>query len=248
MVKDNLVALRRAIGEAAQSCGRRPEEIRIVAVSKGQPVERIVEAVRCGLVDIGENRVQEAQAKLPLVSQRLGSTLIPGENRAQSSDRSGIQWHMVGRLQSNKARKAAGLFHWIHSVDSVHLARKLSAAAVELSRRLTVLLEVNTSGEPAKGGVEPSTVRNLALQVAGLPGLDLVGLMTIGPLTDDRQRILKSFYILRDLRDELRNDCPDLKGLSELSMGMSGDYREAIMAGATIVRIGTALFGKAAVD
>lgn len=213
---DRLRMVRDRIAEAALRSGRQVEEVRLLPVTKGVAVERIREAVSLGLSDFGENRVQEAREKAQALT--------------------GVRWHGIGRLQTNKASQAARLFVAVQSVDRARLARVLGGSAVRYGRNLEVLVEVNVSGEPEKGGVSPDGLAPLLEEVADTPGLDLRGLMTVGPREDAR----RAFAELRELRDRYLRDYP---GLVELSMGMSGDLEDAVAEGSTIVRIGTALFG-----
>jgi len=216
---ERLASVRGRIRAAAERVGRDPSSVRLIGASKTVPAAVLVEAVRAGLADLGENRVQEAEAKAPLLRADLTDGAVP-------------VWHLIGHLQSNKARKAVALFDWIHSVDSPRLADGLERIAQELGRAPRVLIEVNTSGEASKEGVAPDDAAALIAHVAGLGTLRLAGLMTIGPTGGDPR---PAFRLLRRLRDAA--------GLDELSMGMSGDFEAAIEEGATIVRVGSALFG-----
>jgi len=216
---ERLEAVRARMQAAATRVGRDPASVRLIGASKTVPAGVLVQAVRAGLSDLGENRVQEAEAKAPLL-------------RSDLTDGAGPTWHLIGHLQSNKARKAIALFDWIHSVDSPRLADALDRIALELGRTPRVLIEVNTSGEASKEGVAPEDAPALIAHVAGLASLRLKGLMTIGPLAGDPR---PAFRLLRRLRDTA--------GLVELSMGMSGDFEAAIEEGATMVRVGSALFG-----
>lgn len=215
-IAENLARVRKQIAEAAEKAGRSPDEIRLVGVSKTFPAEAVIAAVQAGLADIGENRVQEAATKAPAVVE---AGLRPN-------------WHLVGHLQSNKAKAALDVFTTIHSVDSVHVAEALSRHA---RQPVSVLLEVNVAGEASKFGFRPEETLKAAERIARLPGLSLLGLMTVAPLVDDPEQIRPVFRTLRELRDVL--------GLRELSMGMSDDYHVAIGEGATMVRIGRAIFG-----
>ena len=208
---ERLAEVRARIRAAAERVGRDPATVRLIGASKTVEAARLESFVQAGLVDLGENRVQEAEAKAGLT---------------------GVTWHLIGHLQSNKARKAVALFEWIHSVDSPRLADALDRIAGELGRRPRVLVEVNTSGEASKHGVPPGDARGLVDYVRGLPHLSLEGLMTIGPLAGDPRG---AFRALRELAVE--------STLNELSMGMSGDFEVAIEEGATMVRVGSALFG-----
>ncbi|NQT34800.1 YggS family pyridoxal phosphate-dependent enzyme [bacterium] len=224
----------RQIAESALRVGRNPESVRIVGVSKRQPNDKLVTAVLDGLREIGENRVQEASEKRPIVEKLLEEV---------GFDISQLKWHMVGRLQSNKAATAAGLFDVIQSVENVKIANRLSRTAAELGKSLEVFIEVNTSGEASKAGVHPDSIIDLIGEIKSLPGIKLNGLMTLGPLTEDRDRIRASFDRLKETLDGIEVEFPSLTAGWDLSMGMSGDFSEAIAAGATIVRIGTAIFG-----
>ncbi len=226
--------VRNIVSEAAIRARRNPDDVKIVGVSKRHSADLIVDAVSAGLYDIGESRVQETAIKKPIVDQMLTERGI---------NPSIIRWHMIGKLQSNKANKAAELFDVIQSVDSVRLAQKLSVAAERLNKQIEILVEVNISGESAKSGVSPDDLSEFIAGIANLPAISINGLMTIGPLTDDISRITEAFDKFRQLRDHVSKQQPALAADCELSMGMSGDYILAIEAGATIVRIGTAIFG-----
>jgi pyridoxal phosphate enzyme (YggS family) len=225
-IAENYQRVRERIARAAARAGRRPEEIVLVAVSKTQPPAAIEEAFAAGLREFGENRVQEFEEKQPKISSISA------------------RWHLVGHLQSNKARRAASLFQAIDSVDSLALAQKLDRAVAETpsSPKLPVLLEVRLAPEETKGGVDADLVPALVEGVRALSHLDLRGLMCIPPLFDDPEKVRPYFRRLRELRDTV---CQRLGGvLPELSMGMSHDFEIAIEEGATQVRIGTALFGE----
>jgi hypothetical protein len=230
-----LAGIRKELSESALAAGREPGAIRIVGVSKLHPPDAVVEAIVAGLKEVGENRVQEAAVKLPEVRRRLGELGL--DSRA-------TRWHFIGRLQSNKAAKAVELFDVIQSVDSVKLAHRLSRLASERGKILEVFVEVNTSGEPGKGGIALENAREVVEAIESLPALSMGGLMTIGPLTEDTQQIREAFDALRSLRDELAVVRQIPPGRWALSMGMSGDFPIAVAAGADIVRIGTALFGE----
>jgi pyridoxal phosphate enzyme (YggS family) len=219
-IADRAASLRADVGAAAERAGRDPTAIRIVAVTKTWPVEVCVAALAAGFVALGENRVQEAEPKV---------AALPG-----------AEWHLVGRLQSNKARRAANLFAAIHSVDSVALLERLDALAHDTGRSLRVLLQVNTTDEPQKGGFDPSALADpaLAAAIAGARHALPVGLMTIARAAVDAR---EPFGMLRRLRDDLEQRA--VRPLPELSMGMSDDWPAAVAEGATILRLGTALFG-----
>ena len=225
---ERLAAVRARIARSAARSGRPAEAVRLVGASKTVPASRLVEALAAGLSDLGENRVQEAEAKIPQV---LGA-LPTGAAKPT--------WHLIGRLQSNKVRKAVGLFDWIHSVDSPRLADALDRVAAELGCAPRVLIEVNTAGEASKAGVRPEETSALIEHVARLPRLELRGLMTVGPLVTAPEEARPAFRALKALLDQGRRAAP---GMDTLSMGMSGDFEVAIEEGATLVRVGSALFG-----
>ena len=208
------------IRAACDRAGRDPGTVLLLPVSKGQSAEAVAEAANLGLRIFGENKVQEAKVKIPQCSSRL-------------------QWHMIGHLQSNKARDAVQLFSCIQSIDSLSLAEEVNKWAEKLSKRVPVMLEVNTAGEATKFGFTPE---NLPVEaINALPRLELQGLMTVAPYSPTPERVRPYFKKLRELREQ----CSDQLGapLPHLSMGMSGDFEIAIEEGATIIRIGTALFG-----
>ena len=210
---------------ACQRAGRRPEEVRLVAVSKLVPPEAIREACEAGLNDFGENRVQEAHLKRPALSDLT------------------LTWHLIGHLQSNKAKPARELFRWIQSIDSLRVAEKLHRAAPGSSDRLTVLVEVNLGGEATKSGVREEEALELTGKIGELGTLELRGLMVVPPYFEDPGRARPYFSRLRKLASVI--DSARLPGVSmqELSMGMSHDFEAAIEEGATVVRVGTAIFG-----
>jgi len=214
-IAERVAHVRQQVERAAERSGRSPADVAIVAVSKSFPSQAIEEAAAAGIAHVGENRVQEAAAKIP------GLRRLP------------VTWHLVGHLQANKAKTALELFDIIHSVDSLHLAEVLSHRA---QRPLPVLLEVNVASEASKFGFPPSEVIAAAQAVARLPHLDLRGLMTVAPWASDPQAVRPVFRHLRRLGVAL--------GLPELSMGMTDDFEVAIEEGATLVRIGRAIFGE----
>ena len=198
-----------------------PQPVTIVAVTKGFGPDAIRAALDAGLADIGENRVQEAVQKQDALRELTG-----------------IRWHLIGHLQRNKARVVAGRFALVHSLDSLELARELDRRSPTPQR---VLLQVNVAGEAQKSGCAPEEAPVLARQAAGLEHLRLEGLMTLAPLTDDEDVQRRTFRDLRVLRDSIKEE--DGIWLPTLSMGMSGDYASAVLEGATVIRLGTALFG-----
>ena len=223
----NLERLRAALADAAHRAGRRPEDVKLVAVSKTQPAEAMAAAIAAGQRVFGENTVQDALTKIPRFAGQ------------------GLEWHFVGHLQSNKARFIPGNFAWVHSLASVKLGQRLARLAQEQNTVINTLVEVNITRDPAKHGVTPADVAPLLDQLlkANLNGIHLRGLMAIGPHPATESGRRASFAALRKLRD----DCVQrfvLPGFTELSMGMSGDFIEAIQEGSTQVRIGTAIFGE----
>ncbi len=221
----NLIELRRRIAEACALCNRNPDEITIVAVTKTHPALTIKEAVAHELHDIGESKIQEAEPKIT----SLGPI---------------ARFHLIGHLQSNKVRKAVALFDVIQSVDSLKLAEEISRRAGEIGRTIECLIEVNSSGEASKSGVTPGETADLIRETQDLPSLRLVGLMTVGPLTDDPEQVRAAFRTCRELFERGKDNVGD--GFNTLSMGMSDDFPEAIAEGSTMIRIGTALFGSRA--
>jgi pyridoxal phosphate enzyme (YggS family) len=225
-ISSNVRQVREEIHQAAAASGRNPEDVTLVAICKTFPVEAISEAIAAGLRIFGENRVQEAEPKI--------QALDPAN---------GLEWHLVGHLQSNKAKRAVQLFEVIQSLDSIKLAQKLNQACVELGKSVSVLIQVNLGLEATKSGASREQVEEIVDQVASLPGLRLDGLMTIPPFFEDADRSRPFFAELRALRDRIESARPGSLGRKHLSMGMSHDFRPAIEEGATIVRVGTAIFG-----
>lgn len=221
---DNLAEVRERIARAAERAGRRVEEITLVAVSKTFPADAIRAAYDAGLRAFGENRVQEFESK-----------------QAKLGDLANVTWHLIGHLQSNKARRAVHLFDRVDSVDSLALAQKLDLAASTEAKRLPILIEVHLGGEATKSGVAESDLSSLADGIEKLPHLELRGLMTIPPYRDDIEDARPYFRKLRELRESISQRSG--RALPALSMGMSHDFEAAIEEGATEIRIGTALFG-----
>ncbi len=222
-VSANLANIREKLAEAARRAGRRPDEVGLVAVSKTQPVEKIREAVDAGQRIFGENRVQEAFEKAPVLPK-------------------GLSWHLIGHLQSNKIRKALNLFDLIHGVDSVHLAQAIDRIAAEMKICPRILLEINVSGETSKFGFAPESLQACIEELVALQCVKLDGLMTMAPFSPNPEHSRPCFARLLKIRDQLvqQTHLP----LPTLSMGMSGDYEVAVEEGATLVRIGSALFGE----
>ena len=222
-----LTAVREQIAAAANASGREPEEVKLIAISKTHPASVIRTLIELGAGDLGENRVQEAEEKIAEI----------GRDRAR--------WHLVGHLQANKARRAVNLFEVIHSLDSLDLAQRLDRLCAEEGReKLPVLIQVDLGHEETKSGIDESELSDLVEDLKSLTHLELIGLMTLPPFFDDTEQSRPFFRRLRELRDELgsRGAFGNRKG--ELSMGMTHDFEIAIQEGATMVRIGTAIFGE----
>jgi hypothetical protein len=219
---ERLAAVLARIDAAARRAGRNPADVRLLAVSKQQPVAAVAAAADAGQRAFGENYVREGIAKVEALRDR------------------GLTWHFIGQLQANKSREVAEHFQWVHTVDRERIATRLDAQRPHYAGPLDVLLQVRLGDEPGKGGVEPSDLPRLAEFVAGLPRLRLRGLMCIPPPADDEAAQRRPFARLRDLLGDLNRRG---HSLDTLSMGMSGDLEAAVLEGATLVRIGTAVFG-----
>jgi PLP dependent protein len=221
-IAENLESVQGRIAAACARAGRATEGVRLLAVSKTYGPDAVREAAGCGQRLFGENRVQEAAAKIPA---------CPGH----------LQWHLIGHLQGNKAAQAARLFDWVHSVDSEKLLEALDRHAAEAGRRLEVLVQVNVSGERSKSGLPPEAVPPLLARANDLRAVEVRGLMTIPPLSEDPEKARSHFRALREWRD--RWEAETGMDLAELSMGMTHDLEVAIEEGATFVRVGTGIFG-----
>ena len=225
---ERLAQVRRRIEAAALRTGRTPDDVTLIAVSKTHPASIIRRAIEAGALELGENRVQEADEKI----SELGRD-------------SGARWHLIGHLQANKARRAVSLFDLIHSIDSVSLARRLNRLCEEAGREvLPVLAQVDLAGEATKSGISEALLPELIQALKACERLRLVGLMTLPPFFDDAELARPFFSRLRELRDRHRDEGDFIEGRGELSMGMSNDYEVAIEEGATMVRVGTAIFGE----
>ena len=225
-ISENLRQLRATIAQAAERAGRRAADVQLIAVSKTQPLAAVAAAVAAGQRMFGENAVQEALTKI------------------QAFPEQGLEWHFIGHLQSNKAKFVPGNFTWLHSLDSLKLASRLSRLAQDKQATINALLEVNITRDPNKHGIAPEQLAPLLEQLlkANLAGIRLRGLMALGPYPATPDELRTSFAGLRRLRDDAARRFA-LPGFTELSMGMSGDFIEAIQEGATFVRLGTAVFG-----
>jgi len=229
-VAARLGALRQRIAAAAARSGRDPAAVTLVGAAKGQPPERLRAARRAGLVAFGENRVQEAEAHR--------------RSLAEPASAPAVEWHLIGPLQSNKAKPAAALFSTVHSIDRLKIARALDRAAGELGRVLDGFLEVNLAGEGTKAGFPARDLASGVAPIAELRNLRVVGLMAIPPFPEDPEESRPWFRRLRELSEELA-ERPEWRGWpGKLSMGMSADFEVAVEEGATHVRVGTALFGE----
>jgi PLP dependent protein len=224
-VKDNILAIRLKMAAAAEKAGRDPAEIKLMAVSKTVDDQRILAAIEAGVDMVGENYVQEAKRKI----ESMGH---------------GIEWHFIGHLQTNKAKYAVKLFDMIHSVDRMDLAQELDKRSASFGKTSRILIEVNVSGEASKSGVPINEATSLVTAVSQLNHLSIQGLMTMPPWFDNPEDARPYFVALRELKERIVLANIDRVQMKDLSMGMSGDYQVAIEEGSTIVRIGTAIFGK----
>jgi len=224
-VADNIRQIREAMAEAACRSGRLASAVRLMAVTKTVDDDRILAAIGAGVEILGENYVQEAKRKI----DKMGNP---------------CEWHMIGHLQTNKAKYAVRLFDMIHSLDRLELAQELDRRAHAAGRVMKVLIEVNVAGEETKSGIPLASARDLVRAVAPLENLSIQGLMTMPPWFDDPEEARPFFRALRELRDQITAEVIDRVEMRELSMGMTGDYAVAIEEGATIVRIGRGVFGE----
>ncbi|MBU1055346.1 MAG: YggS family pyridoxal phosphate-dependent enzyme [Proteobacteria bacterium] len=229
-MKEIITKIKNRISKAATSCGRNPEDIKIIAVTKTVPADRILEAIESGMQIIGESYIQDARDKYLLLS---------------STD---VSWHFIGHLQTNKAKYAVKMFDLIHTVDSYKLAVELDSQAKKINKIQQILIQVNIGKEKSKSGITEENVFDLIKNISGLKNLLVKGLMVIPPFFDDPEKSRPYFAAARLLRDKIIKSL-DLEGIGnvlmdELSMGMTGDFETAIEEGATLVRIGTAIFGE----
>ena len=222
-IAENLERVRKQIASAAAKSGRSPDEVELVAITKTHPAEKVREAIEAGQSLFAESRVQEARAKIPELP-------------------SNVRWHFVGHLQKNKVRQALPLFEMIHSVDSLALAQDINRIAEEEGLHPRILLEVNVAGEGKKFGFSPGKLRDQMEDLLALSRLSILGLMTIPPLAKESEASRKYFVQLRELRDRLQTEFR--VDFTQLSMGMTQDFPIAVEEGATLVRVGTAIFGE----
>lgn len=221
-IKENIINLRTQIANACETYGRKAEEIILVAVSKTFPASDVIEAFNAGQLNFGENKVQEMLKKY---------------NEIPSYP---IKWHLIGHLQTNKVKYIVDFVNLIHSVDSYKLALEIDKQAKKVKKRIDILVQVNTSNEMQKSGVEVNDTKKLCIEIKELENVNLCGLMTIGKFTDDKDIIRENFRTLRNLFDEIK---PGFNNFNYLSMGMTSDFEIAIEEGANILRIGSAIFG-----
>lgn len=235
---DNLKRVRERIHAACERSKRQPEDVRLVAVTKTVEVDVIRAAVESGLLDLGENRVQELVKRAGMIHEYLDRrrTMTPGEPLPTP------RWHMVGHLQRNKVRPLMPWVDMVHSLDSLRLAEEVSAEASRTGKTVPALIEVNVSGEKSKYGIAVGAVTHFVQHIVGLPGLEIIGLMTMAPLSEDPEQARPHFCRLRELFEELRAERLGGPAFRHLSMGMSNDFEVAIEEGATMIRLGRAIF------
>ncbi|OCG12376.1 YggS family pyridoxal phosphate-dependent enzyme [Gilliamella apicola] len=225
-VQDNLLNIKNEIAKIAKKCERDPNTIKLIAVSKTKPVEQVVQAINAGQLDFGENYVQEGVEKIQYFEKNM-----PNND---------LIWHFIGPLQANKSKLVAEHFDWMHTIDRLKIAQRLNDQRPKDMAKLNVLIQVNISQEASKSGVKPEEVADLVKQIVTLPNLNLRGLMAIPEIENDYDKQLNVFTKMQQLLQSLQKDYPFM---DTLSMGMSGDMQAAIVAGSTMVRIGTAIFG-----
>jgi pyridoxal phosphate enzyme (YggS family) len=225
-VKTNIEHIRDRIKAAAESCGRRAESVQLVAVSKMVPANRVKAAVAEGITILGENYIQEARDKIEALAALK------------------VNWHFIGHLQRNKAKFAVQLFDLIHSVDSIRLAREINKQAQKIAKNQAILIQVNTGKEATKSGVHEEDAMTLVREAARLENVRIKGLMTLPPYFNAPAKVRPYFQALRQLRDRIHKEAIPGIEMEILSMGMTGDFETAIEEGATMVRIGTAIFGE----
>lgn len=223
-VAENWEIVKEKLAVFSQRAGRNSEDIKVVAVTKGVEVSKIEEAISLGLVFLGENRVQEALKKMPLLPRQ-------------------VEWHFLGRLQRNKVKKVIEFFQYLHSLDNLDIGEELEKRARDKNKKVPVLIQVNLTGRETQGGVQEEELLPLVWDIARLSHLELRGLMTIGPIGGREQETRRVFSRLRELKEEINRNIPQI-ALQELSMGMSDDFPWAILEGATMLRLGRAIFGE----
>ncbi len=221
----NIKIIRQRIAAAAARCNRSPDSVKLLAVTKTVAPHIVEQAIKAGITACGENYVQEARDKITLIKEK-------------------VQWHMIGYLQTNKAKYVVNLFDYIHSVDRLELAREIDRRAGIIGRKINILMEVNISGEPSKSGIEASEAIELIKNISALENLSVQGLMTMAPYSDNPENSRPYFAALKDLQQKIIQEGIAGIQMNELSMGMTDDFEIAIEEGATIVRIGRAIFGE----
>ena len=232
-IAGNLRRIREEIADACERAGRRPEDVSIVAVTKTVDLDTIKSLLDAGLTDFGESRVQQLEAK----STELGAYLKRRRNELPGP----VRWHMIGHLQRNKVKALVPWTHMIHSLDSLRLAEEINSQAGKLDRSIPVMVEVNAGGEGSKHGIAVAATTHFVEQICSLPHLEVTGLMAMAPLTDDESVIRETFTRVRELYDEIIGERLASTSFRMLSLGMSNDFEYGIEAGATHVRVGTAL-------
>jgi len=221
----NIKIIRQRIAAAAARCNRSPDSVKLLAVTKTVAPHIVEQAIKAGIMACGENYVQEARDKIALIKEK-------------------VQWHMIGHLQTNKAKYVVNLFDYIHSIDRLDLAREIDRRAGLIGRKINILMEVNISGEQSKSGIEASEAIELIKNVSALENLNVQGLMTMAPYSDNPENSRPYFAALKDLQQKIIQEGIAGIQMNELSMGMTDDFEIAIEEGATIVRIGRAIFGE----
>ena len=222
-VRENITSVLQRISSTALKAGRPPEEVELICVTKEADVHAVREAISCGITDAGENRVQDAISKYRAIGDA-------------------VRWHMIGHLQSNKAKPAVEMFHLIHSVDSLRLMEELDKHSVRINKIQEILIQVNVSGEKQKFGIDPQGLNELIMAAPGFKHIKVAGLMTIAPLADNQELARPFFRRLKQIADEIRALRIEGVEMRELSMGMTQDFEVAIEEGSTMVRIGRAIF------
>ncbi|MDO9566610.1 MAG: YggS family pyridoxal phosphate-dependent enzyme [Candidatus Desulfaltia sp.] len=225
-LKQKLENIMDRIKTAALSCGRKPESVRLLAVSKTMPADKVKEAIDAGVTTLGENYIQEAREKFNSLSSY------------------NVSWHFIGHLQTNKAKYAVRLFDLIHTVDSLKLALELNKQSKKINKIQQILIQINIGRESSKSGIYEQNALKLTKEISGLENLAVKGLMIMPPFFDDPEKVRPYFSTLRNMRDHIKEEAVKNVSMEELSMGMTGDFEAAIEEGATLVRIGTAIFGK----
>lgn len=231
--------IKERIASAAAKAKRDPGEITLIAVTKTASPEQIREVLQLGVSDLGESRVQVLTQRAAQLNEFFQRRAIHGDGAPPQR----LRWHMIGHLQRNKTKAALPVIHMVHSIDSLRLAEELDVLATKIGRKIPVLLQINTAEEATKFGVAVGAAVHLAEQIDSMPGLQMAGLMTMGPLEAPEQKVRHVFARTREIFEELKWHKIGGTGLRHLSMGMSQDFEAAIAEGATMVRIGTALFG-----